>query len=114
MATILCGVHWVEWSVRLVSTFSFLRLVETVGTGPFIDPASCLIVDIRMPEMDGFELHALLEASGRDVPTIFTSAHDDRHYVARSKSAGGAALLNKSHVMDSLHDAILKAIAKQH
>lgn len=81
--------------------------------GPYIDQASCLIADVRMPEMDGFELHALLKASGRDIPTIFISAYCDEQSNSRAESAGGIAMLDKISIIDSLHNVILKAMVKQ-
>jgi CheY-like chemotaxis protein len=67
-----------------------------------------------MPGMDGFELLALLKASERDIPTIFISAHNDEMNVSRAEAAGGVALLDKTRVLDTLHDVILMAIAKQY
>jgi FixJ family two-component response regulator len=60
------------------------------------DPApSCLVVDINMPGMSGFELHARLAASGPSAPVIFmTSALDDRT-AARAMSAGAVGVLGK-------------------
>jgi len=79
--------------------------------GPYVDRASCLIIDITMPNMDGFELSALLTASGRAVPTIFISGLGDQKNTDRAKSVGSVAFLYKPCDADLLHDAILKAIA---
>jgi FixJ family two-component response regulator len=79
--------------------------------GPYVDQASCLIVDIMMPNLDGFELHALLAASGRNIPTIFISGRNDRRNIDRAQSAGCVAILNKPCDANSLHDAIVKAVA---
>ena len=80
--------------------------------GPLVDKASCLIVDITMPEIDGFELHSLLAASGRDIPTVFISGHDKQKHIDRSQSVGGVAFLSKPCDASLLHNAIVKAIAK--
>ncbi len=79
--------------------------------GPYVDQASCLIVDVMMPIMDGFELHALLAASGRDIPIIFISGQDNQKNFDRAQSAGCVAMLNKPCDAELLHDAIIKAIA---
>jgi len=78
--------------------------------GPYVDQASCLIVDVTMPDMDGFELHALLTATGRYIPTVFISGHNDQKNSDRAHSAGGVAYLTKPCDANLLHDAILKAI----
>jgi FixJ family two-component response regulator len=79
--------------------------------GPYVDQAECLIVDVIMPNMDGFELHALLAASGREIPTIFISGHNDHNNIDRTQSVGGVAYLNKPCDASLMHHAIVKAIA---
>jgi FixJ family two-component response regulator len=99
----------------MVKSFGFDVQVLESGRecldGPYVDQASCLIVDIMMPDIDGFELHALLAASGRNIPTIFMSGHYDQKTFDRAQSVGGAAILNKPCDSNLLHDAIVKAIA---
>ena len=91
--------------------------VELLASGrecldkPHIDRAECLILDVSMPDMDGFELHALLQASGRSVPTVFISGHDDKGYRERACSAGAIAYLDKPCDEVLLCDAIQKAFA---
>ncbi len=100
---------------RMVRSFGFDIQLLASGRdcldGPYVDQASCLIVDVMMPDMDGFELHALLAASGRDIPTIFISGQNDQKIIDRARSVGSAAILNKPCDANSLHDAIVKAIA---
>lgn len=99
---------------RMVRSFGFDIQLLASGRecldGPYIDQASCLIVDITMPEMDGFELHALLAASGREVPTVFMSGLGDRECAKRSQSVGGVAYLSKPCDGRLLRDAIEQAI----
>jgi FixJ family two-component response regulator len=38
---------------------------------------SCLILDVRMPEVSGFQLQAKLKELGSDLPIIFVSGHGD-------------------------------------
>ena len=63
--------------------------------GHEIDQAEVVIMDVSMPGMDGFELHTQLRASGRNIPTIFMSAHSNGQYVSRAKSVGAITFLNK-------------------
>ncbi len=79
--------------------------------GPYVDHASCLIVDVMMPNMNGFELQALLAASGRNIPTIFITGQNDQKNFDRARSAGCVTILNKPCDANLLHDAIVKAIA---
>jgi len=63
--------------------------------GHEVDKADVVIIDIAMPGMDGFELHTLLRASGRQIPTIFISAFANKQYASRAKSVGAITLLSK-------------------
>jgi len=100
---------------RMVRSFGFdVQLLESGRDcldGPFVEQASCLIVDVMMPNMDGFELHALLAASDRAVPTIFISGQNNEKIFERAAAVGSSAILNKPCDANLLHDAILKAIA---
>jgi FixJ family two-component response regulator len=100
---------------RLIKSFGFE--VQLYASGRecldenFIDRAACLIVDISMPHMDGFELHTLLESSGRSVPTVFISAHVGLGYRERASSLGAVTFLNKPCDESLLRDAIEAALA---
>jgi FixJ family two-component response regulator len=100
---------------RLIRSFGFE--VELLASGrecldePYIDRAACLILDVSMPGMDGFDLYASLQASGRNVPTVFISAHDDEGYRERARSAGAIAYLDKPCDDVLLCDALHKAFA---
>jgi FixJ family two-component response regulator len=63
--------------------------------GHEVDRANIVIIDVSMPGMDGFELHTLLRASGRKIPTIFISAHANRQYASRAKSVDAITFLSK-------------------
>ncbi len=100
---------------RLVNSFGFEAHLHASGRecldGTYIDRSACLIVDVSMPRMDGFELHALLESSGRSIPTVFISAHVGMGYRERASSVGAVAYLNKPCDESSLRDAIGAALA---
>jgi len=50
----------------------------------------CMILDVRMPGMNGLELQRRLEASRREIPVIFITAHGDE--TARSQALRGGAV----------------------
>ncbi len=84
---------------RLMRTHGYDTLAFASGRecldGHEIDQAEVVIMDVSMPGMDGFELHTLLRASGRNIPTIFISAHANRRYASRAESVGAITFLNK-------------------
>ncbi len=100
---------------RLIRSFGFEVVLLESGRacldGTAIDRASCLVLDVSMPGMDGFELHRLLHSTGRGVPTVFISAHDDERYRQQARSVGSVAFLNKPCDESLLLDAIDEAIA---
>jgi FixJ family two-component response regulator len=64
---------------RLLRSFgfdvtTFGSAAALLATGP-PDDTLCLVLDVRMPDMGGIELCEQLHASGRDLPTVFVTAH---------------------------------------
>ena len=55
----------------------------------------CLILDVRMPGMDGLELQKRLIDSGSKMPIIFMSAHEDISTREQGLNAGAIAFLQK-------------------
>jgi len=70
----------------------------------------CLILDVRMPGMSGFELHERLIASDEEVPIIFISAHADEESRARALRSGAVDFLLKPFSDEALLHAIETAM----
>ena len=99
------------------------RLVESMGmrvsafasplgllqSGPMTE-FDCLLLDVHLPGMDGFELHNRVVAAGHEIPVIFISAHTDDRTRGRAKAAGATACLSKPFEDQALLDAIRTAI----
>ena len=57
---------------------------------------ACLVVDVHMPGMDGFELQSHLAAAGCRIPIIFITAYpDEGTNRIRALEAGAIDLLYK-------------------
>jgi FixJ family two-component response regulator len=65
-----------------------------------------LVLDKQMPEIDGLELQKILLASGRSIPVIFITAHNDADARAMAIGAGAIAYLEKPFDDQVLLDAI--------
>jgi FixJ family two-component response regulator len=63
---------------------------------------SCLIADMRMPEMTGLELHQHLVASNHAIPTILMTAHPDERVRAQAIKANVVCYLAKPFAADEL------------
>lgn len=64
--------------------------------------AGCLVLDLSMPEMTGFELLEQLRAAGSKLPVIVLTAHSDEEVRRRSFAAGASAFLAKPFQADAL------------
>ncbi|HEY3098675.1 MAG TPA: response regulator [Methylomirabilota bacterium] len=58
-------------------------------------PPRCLVLDIHLGRLSGFDLHERLTAVGLSIPTIFITAHDDAPTRERARRAGAVAYLRK-------------------
>ncbi len=93
---------------RLLRSYGFEVLTfgsaaEVLASGPPED-AVCLVADLRMPEMGGVELVERLHVSGRDLPTVFVTAHETEGL--RSLVLESAPVLQKPVNADQLVEAI--------
>lgn len=70
----------------------------------------CLIADVQMPGMSGFELHGELVQSGHTIPTVLITAHPDEKAKARALGAGVVCYLSKPFKLDELLDCIQTAL----
>ena len=70
----------------------------------------CLLLDLNMPEMGGFELLELLRERHVNIPVIIVTAQGDAAAKERARRAGAFALFEKP-VDESLLKAIEQALA---
>jgi FixJ family two-component response regulator len=74
--------------------------------------ARCLILDIRMPGMDGFELQEHLVAAEARIPVIFITGHDRFGMEQKAMKLGAVAYLRKPFEGEALLDAVQRACEK--
>jgi len=74
---------------------------------------SCLIIDVRMPGMNGLQLQSHLAAAGYKIPIIFITAYDDRESRLQAMQAGAVAFLAKPFTADLLLQSVRSALPVQ-
>ena len=66
----------------------------------------CLILDVKLPGMDGLELQHQLIANWCEIPVIFITAHGDKAARVRALRNGALEYLFKPFSEEALIDAI--------
>ena len=72
----------------------------------------CLILDVRMPGMNGLELQEKLVKSGSTMPIIFMSAHEDTPVREQAMKVGAIAFLKKPFEDQILIEKVNSALSK--
>ena len=91
-----------------VATFESSELFLESET---LSHTGCLILDMRMPGMDGLELQRRLNASDSHVPIIFITAHADGANRQLALNAGASDFFQKPFAATELLGAIKIALA---
>jgi DNA-binding NtrC family response regulator len=73
---------------------------------------SCLVLDIQLPDINGFELQQELAIKDIQIPIIFLTGHGDIPMSVRAIKAGALEFLTKPFEDEYLLEAIRKAIAQ--
>ena len=75
------------------------------------DP-SCLVLDVRLPQMSGLDFQRQLAESGVQIPIIFITAHGDIPMSVRALKSGAVEFLTKPFRDQDLLDAIQQALQR--
>lgn len=91
-------------SVSYKSALGFLDAAPRLSAG-------CVLLDIRMPEMDGLELQAQLNSLGFPLPIVVMTGHGDVQTAMRVMKAGAQDYIEKPFDDERLFAAIDQALA---
>jgi FixJ family two-component response regulator len=79
---------------------------------PRVATASCLVLDLTLPGLNGLELQERIAADRSDMPIIFISGYGDVPKTVRAMKAGAVEFLTKPFSNDVLLTAIRQAIER--
>src|SRR5882724_11974214 len=85
------------------SAEAFLQSAHRGNTG-------CMVLDVRMPGMSGFDLLTHLAATGARIPAVILTAHSDEESRRRALQAGAVGFLGKPFHGEALVGAVRKAL----
>lgn len=105
----LCAsLAWLLDSVNITSEYYFS--VQSFLDEYRRDIPACLVLDVRMPEVGGFQLQETLLADESPIPIIFVSAHGDIKMSVRALQRGALTFIEKpydpQHMLDVIQDAL--------
>jgi FixJ family two-component response regulator len=73
---------------------------------------SCLVLDVRLPLLSGFDLQAELNRRGITIPIIFITGHGDIPMSVTAMKAGAVDFLTKPFREQELLDAVTRALGR--
>ena len=82
---------------------AFLDACDTIGKG-------CVLLDIRMPRMDGMEVQERLHARRPDLPVIMITGHGDVSMAVRAMKSGAVDFVEKPLREEILRQSIEAAL----
>jgi FixJ family two-component response regulator len=105
--------------VALINLFRSMDLgVEVFGSPSELlrtklpDVASCLVLDIRLPEVSGLDFQTRLAEAGIHIPIVFMTGHGDIPMSVRAMKAGAIDFLIKPFRDQDMLDAVTRALER--
>jgi FixJ family two-component response regulator len=83
---------------------------EEFIAGDGTEPYDCVITDIHMPGMSGFDLKRRLLAHGSRLPVIMITAHEEPGLEARAAAIGAVCVLRKPFEANALTHCLERAL----
>ena len=91
------------------------HFLKYLDAWPDSEPVGCVLLDVRMPEMNGLEVQNALQQRGSLLPIVFISGHGDLALAVETMRNGAAHFLEKPFgdeaLVNALEDAMRRAQA---
>jgi FixJ family two-component response regulator len=108
-----------DQSMRVALTFLFRSMnlnVQVFGSAAeFLEAqlpnaVSCLVLDVRLPGVNGLEFQDVLARAGIHVPVVFITGHGDIPMSVKAMKAGAIDFLPKPFRDQDMLDAVIRAL----
>jgi FixJ family two-component response regulator len=90
---------------------TFASAIDFLAREPYGGPA-CLIVDVRMPGLNGMELQEVLMQRRREEQLVFITGHGDISMCSQAMKAGAVDFLPKPFGDDQLLECVARALSR--
>jgi FixJ family two-component response regulator len=81
------------------------------------DGPSCLVLDVRLPGVNGLDFQRRLADAGFQIPIIFITGHGDIPMTVKAMKSGAVEFLTKpfrdNDLLDAVHQALQRDLAKR-
>lgn len=94
-----------------VRTFS---AAVTLLTSIDPDDVDCLVIDYKLPHMDGLDVAVRLRQQNVTAPIVLITGYPDQHMAENAAAAGIDCILFKPHLVDSLAIRVREAISRRY
>jgi len=87
------------------------QALQALGRHPSAE-RGCVLMDVRMPEISGLDLHDRMNERGLDLPVVYMSGHADVALAVRAMQKGAVSFLEKPLDEEALERALQAAFAR--
>jgi len=117
------AVHLVDDDVSFLTATSRLLRASGFSVKTFLsasdflaqctaDTAGCVVADLQMPGLNGFELQSALALTSNPMPLLFLTGQGDIASTVRAMRGGAEDFLEKRATKEQLLDAVRRALAR--
>jgi FixJ family two-component response regulator/signal transduction histidine kinase len=99
-------IRWAGWTPETFSS------AQEFLARPAVDVPSCLVLDVRLPDLNGLDLQQRLAADRRDMSIIFMTGYGDVPMTVQAMKAGAVEFLTKPFANEVLLNAIRQGIER--
>ncbi len=79
---------------------------------PRAEAPSCLLLDVRLPQLSGLDVQRRMSEAHNEIPIVFITGHGDIPTTVRAMKAGAVEFLTKPLVDHDVLESIRQAIAR--